>query len=63
MGVTMSALLKRALDRYAKASRKWNADCNLRPLKKPDARRQKLEAQSARAFAALTRAMNDGTQP
>jgi 16S rRNA G527 N7-methylase RsmG len=54
----MSAILQRALDRYAKASRKWNTDCNLRALKKPDSRRQKLEAQSARAFAALTRAMN-----
>ena len=45
--------VERAIARYSRASRKWNADCNLRRIGAPDAKRRKLAENSLKAGAAL----------
>lgn len=54
-------MVGRAISRYVAASRKWNADCNLRPMKTPDAKQRRLADESRKAFDALVGVIKQGT--
>jgi hypothetical protein len=42
---------------WVRASRAYNIDCNMRVLKKPDAKRKKLRAKSEETFSALMKTL------